>query len=50
MEVQPFEDPVQDEIELYDETYHFHASQIQMKYDFLKVTHIFNLNGINCQS
>ena len=28
MEVQLFEDPVQDGIELYDETYHFHASQI----------------------
>ena len=29
--MQLFEDPLQDGIELYDETYHFHASQIHSK-------------------
>ena len=37
MEVQLFEDPVQDGIELYDETYHFHASQID-EISLFKVT------------
>ena len=50
--MQLFVDPVQDGIELYDETYHFHASQIDEISLFKSnmFTIILNLNGINCQS
>ena len=37
MVVQLFEDSEQDGIVLYDATYHLHASQIQIKYNFFAV-------------
>ena len=51
MEVQLFEDSVQDGIALYDATYHLHASQIDEWniYFYNKIfTIMLNVSGINC--
>ena len=50
MEVQLFEDSEQDRIALYDETHHFHASQIdEIPLFYSKMfTIMLNLTGIYC--
>ena len=50
MEVQLFEDSVQDGFALYDATYHLHASQIDEIYIFYSkiFTIMLNVSGINC--
>ena len=49
MGVQLFEDSEHDGIALYDETYHFHASQIEISLFYSKmITFMLSLSGIYC--